>query len=94
MIKPRLALTVLKQGTHLVPLSEWNLDRPNPAECVAEALGDLEYRIAELVKVGGNPSPKPQEFNEFNAVQKSVEMLNFALLHAANQEWKLKLETI
>ena len=88
MIEPKLALKVVKEGTHYVKILEINDDVPSPAECVAEALTDLEFSLAELVKVGGainNPEA-------YHYAKKSLLGLNLALNAASKQNWELELE--
>lgn len=84
----KLKLKVLRKGTHILPMSEWNNDVPSPCECVADALADLEYLIGELVKVGGamqNPAA-------WNNAKNALSGLNLALNEATKQNWVLTLE--
>jgi hypothetical protein len=94
MIDPLLKLTVKQKGTHVLPVSEWNNDVPNPASAVADALADLEYRIAELIRLGGaHPKYKMTVTEEaFSNLQNSVNLVNNALLAASEQNWKLELQ--
>ena len=84
----RLNLKVVTKGTHILPVSEWNNDRPSPCECVAEALADLEYRIGEFIKTGG-ARIDPKDYEKARA---ALSGLNFALNAASQQGWKLELE--
>ena len=96
MIKPKLELKVVKRGTHLVKMEKINDDVPSPAACVAESLADLEYRIGELVKIGGYNAEKNGAFSEnahaFDNLLMSVNLLNSALNDASKQNWQLELE--
>jgi hypothetical protein len=91
MVEPKLKLKVVQKGTHVLPVSEWNNDVPNPASVVAETLADLEYRIAELVRVGGVMNSN-DDFDAVNQIHAGIDNLNEALQAAAEQNWKLELE--
>lgn len=92
MIDPNLRLKVVQKGTHILPMREWNNDRPSPCECVAEALYDLEYRIGELIRSGGDKASETgAESIELQNVFNAARGLNSALVAATNQQWKLDL---
>jgi len=88
----RLKLKVVERGTHILPVSEWNNDRPSPCECVAEALADLEYRIDELIKSGGAAMVAEDSEQHYHNARQALSGLNFALNAASQQGWKLELE--
>jgi hypothetical protein len=87
MVDSLLKLKVVEKGTHILPVGEWNNDVPNPAEAVADALVELEFKIGELVKSGG-AIQKPSAYHD---VKQSVLGLNLALNAASKQNWKLEL---
>lgn len=94
MIEPKLKLKVVQKGTHNLTWEEANNDVPNPASVVAEVLADLEFRIAELVRIGGL-TPPPHTFQQKQVMENlrtSVNLLNNSLIEATNQNWKLELE--
>jgi hypothetical protein len=84
----RLRLKVVEKGTHILPFSKWNNDIPSPCECVAEALVDLEFHIAKLVKNGGTLNAPATYVN----AKAALTGLNNALNAASKQNWKLELE--
>jgi hypothetical protein len=88
----RLNLKVVTKGTHILPVSEWNNDRPSPCECVAEALADLEYRIGELIKSGGAAMVEESGGQHYHNARQALSGLNLALNAASQQGWKLELE--
>jgi hypothetical protein len=88
MIEPKLALKIVKRGTHILPVAKWNDDVPSPAECVAEALADVEYYIGELVKAGGAINNSAFYARAKNALSG----LNDALNAASKQNWQLEVE--
>ena len=92
MIEPMLKLKVVERGTHILPVSEWNNDVPSPCECVAEALADVEYRIAELVRLGGNDESTLSKSEAARNLSCSIQNLNASLYDASKQNWKLELE--
>lgn len=79
-----MKLKVLKRGTHILPLSEWNNDRPSPCEVVADSLAQLEFNIKHMVERGGCPRPE--------LVHQDLDSLNCALSLAKEQGWELTLE--
>jgi len=79
-----MKLKLVQKGTHILPVSEWNNDRPSPAEVVADNLQLLQHNLNVLVSTGGS-------MNVENLFQ-DVKMLNNALLAATNQGWKFSLD--
>ena len=80
-----MKLNLVQKGTHILPISEWNNDRPSPAEVVADNLQLLQHNLTVLVNDGGS-------MNVENLFQ-DIKMLNNALLAASEQEWKFTLDT-
>ena len=93
MNKLSFKLNIIKKGTHILPVSRWNDDAPSPASMVAECLDDLEYRIKELVRVGGyaKDGSNNEQLDAFRAVKYGAENLNQALNEATKQGWKLEI---
>jgi len=81
---PSMKLKVVKRGTHVLPLKEWNNDVPSPCEVVADTLADLQFQIKCMVERGGVPRPE--------LVHQSLESLNCALKAAKDQNWELTIE--
>lgn len=79
-----MKLKVVKKGTHMVALKEWNNDVPSPAEVVADALAQFEFNIKCLVERGGSPHP--------DLVHQDLDNLNVALKVAKEQNWEFTIE--
>ena len=80
-----MKLTLVQKGTHILPISEWNNDRPSPAEVVADNLQLLQHNLKLLVNSGGAMNVE--------TLFQDVKMLNNALLAATDQGWKFTLDT-
>ena len=82
-----MKLTLVQKGTHILPISEWNNDRPSPAEVVAEHLQLLQHNLKMLVSSGGG------NITDTNTLFQDITMLNHALKAATDQGWKFTLNT-
>lgn len=87
-----MKIKVIQKGTHYVAIRDINNDVPSPCECVAEYLADIEYRLSELVRLGGNDESTAEKSSAARSLMYSVENLNNALVAAEKQNWKLELE--
>jgi len=79
-----MKLKLVQKGTHILPVSEWNNDRPSPAEVVADSLLLLRHNLKVLVSTGGT--------THIEGLLEDIKMLNHSLLAATEQGWKFKLE--